>query len=104
MSRRLTKIQIVTVEGSADRAIANAPTHLRKVGSELMQREELPDQVWVILSLFIGTFLLGDGLFWNETLRPASTLHRVILEAIGAVFIAFAIYLFVRMRRRRAGP
>jgi threonine/homoserine/homoserine lactone efflux protein len=69
-----------------------------------MQREELPDQVWVILSLGLGMFLLGDGLFWNEALRPASTFHRVILEAIGAVLIAFAIYLFLRMLRRRTGP
>jgi hypothetical protein len=69
-----------------------------------MQREELPDQVWVILSLGLGMFLLGDGLFWNEALRPASTLHRLVLETIGTVLIALAIYLFLRMRGRRTGP
>ena len=68
-----------------------------------MQREELPDQVWVILPLFFGALLLGDGLFQSGTLKTASTLHLLILDAIGAALIAFAIYRFLRVRRRRSG-
>lgn len=68
-----------------------------------MQRAELPNQVWVNLSLTAGIFLLGDGLFEGGTLKTASTLHLLILDAIGAALIAFAIYRFLRVRRRSSG-
>jgi len=59
------------------------------------------ERVLIVLPMVVGGLLLGDGLLGVGTLDHAGTLHRVILEAIGAALIVFSMYRLSRIRKNR---